>query len=227
MLALASTACHLAPPAAAPSPTAEVERAATEYHRQSLSDFPEFGTFLGSGEYDDRLSDNSLTARAERQERLRQMLDVVRRLHLQVIPHAQAITLAMLQTEVEKELATDICQTPLWDVNPLDGPQVNLLQLQSFQPIPTPERGAKLLARYRQMPRYLDTHIANLVTGLERGYRAPRVAVERVIAQLDTLLVAPDSTFAYSTPCAHAPRGGRRRSGRRSAQHSAGRCAIR
>jgi uncharacterized protein (DUF885 family) len=205
VLAGLAAGCHPAPPAVAPSPAAEVERAAAEYHRQSLSDFPEFGTFLGTGEFDDRLSDNSLSARDARLERLSRMLDVVRALHLQVIPHAQAVTLAMLQTEVEKELATDVCQTQIWDVNPLDGPQVNLLQLQSFQPIPTPERGGKLLSRYRQMPRYLDTHVANLAAGLSRGYRAPRVAVERVISQLDTLLATPDSALALLDPVRTKP----------------------
>jgi len=203
-LALAA-ACHPTPPATAPTPTAQVERLSADYHRQSLSDFPEFGTFLGTGEFDDRLSDNSLEARGARLERLTQMLDEVRALNLKVIPHAQAVTLAMLQTEVEKELATDVCQTPLWDVNPLDGPQVNLLQLQSFQPIPTPERGGKLLSRYRQMPRYLDTHVANLAAGLSRGYRAPKIAVERVISQLDTLLATPDSALALLDPVRTKP----------------------
>lgn len=117
----------------------------------------------------------------------------------------EGLTLAMLQAEVEKELHTAVCQTALWDVNPLGGPQVDLLRLPNFQPIPTPARGANLLARYRQMPGYVDTHVANLRAGLSRGYRAPRVAVERVIGQLAALGATPDSSLTLLDPLDQRP----------------------
>ena len=47
-----------------------------------------------------------------------------------------------------------------FNVDAMDGPQVELLNIPSFQPTASVEDGAALLARWRQMPRYLDQAIA-------------------------------------------------------------------
>lgn len=68
--------CRTAPPAAPrPSPAEEVARLSEQYFDEALRDSPEFGTYLGTGEYDDRLSDLSEPARLARQERLRRMMN--------------------------------------------------------------------------------------------------------------------------------------------------------
>lgn len=197
--------CRSLPPADPQDGAREVARLSEAYHQASLRDNPEFGTYLGTGEYDDRLSDLSPRARTARQARLREMLERTRELHLQALPVAEGLSLAMLQTELEKELNTAVCRSELWNVNPLGGPQVDLLRLPGFQSVSTPERGAKLLARYRQMPGYIDTHIANLRLGLADGFSAPRIAVERVVGQLDALLATPDTALALLDPLEQRP----------------------
>lgn len=187
--------------------SAQVARFSAAYDEQARRDFPEIGTFRGGGEFEDRLTDLSGGARAARLAGVREMLAATQGVNLVALSREEAVTLLMLQSELNKEIGTDVCQGALWDVNPLGGPQVDLLRLVGIQQIPAPERGAMLLARYRAMPGYVDTHVANLRAGLGSGYRAPKIAVERVIAQLDTLLATPDSVFALLDPIRSRPDG--------------------
>jgi uncharacterized protein (DUF885 family) len=198
-------ACRATGGTAGDDSSAQVARFSAAYDEQARRDFPEIGTFRGGGEFDDRLTDLSGGARAARLARVQEMLAATEAVNLVALSHEEGVTLLMLQSELRKEIGTDVCQGELWDVNPLGGPQVDLLQLVGIQQIPTPERGAMLLARYRAMPGYIDTHVANLREGLAGGYRAPKIAVERVIGQLDTLLATPDSSFALLDPLRSRP----------------------
>ena len=53
------------------------------------------------------------------------------------------------------------------------------------------------LARWSQVPKWLDDEIANLQEGLKQGYSAPKGNVKSVIEQVDAMLAAPvkDSPF--------------------------------
>ena len=213
-LVLVTVACARAMVAspAAPNPpvdpAARLRALAERYWQRTLEDFPETATFLGLSGDHGRLADNSLAARDARLAWLRRL-----RAEVTAVPEAplgadDRVTRAMLLEEIDKELATAVCETPLWEVHPLGGPQVEWPRLAELQSLATPVDGQRLLARYRAMPRYLATHIANLRTGLARGYRPVRIAVERVLGQLDALLTASDSAQALLEPLRRRPAQG-------------------
>ena len=105
----------------------------------------------------------------------------------------------MLEDEIGSALAVRTCRTELWAVDQLDGPQVRFATLAALQAIRTPGERTLLLARWRRMAPYLDQHVANLRTGLDRGYDAARINVERVIGQLDRIAAQrPDSSSFYA-----------------------------
>jgi uncharacterized protein (DUF885 family) len=60
-----------------------------------------------------------------------------------------------------------------------------------FQPADTPERFEKYAARLRAYPAYMAANRDLLREGLETGLTAPRIVVERTIAQLERLLETP------------------------------------
>ncbi len=194
-----------APPAAEPPPPraesgAVVERLADEYWEWVLREFPETGTYLGGGRYDHRLSDVSNSARTRREVWRREFLARIDSASAgRRFAPAERITLALLREEVTKELATGVCELALWSVHPLGGPQVDLLRLAAVQPSESPAEGQALLSRYRAVPGYIASWIANLREGMERGYLAPRVAVERVVGQLQDLLDAREIYLTVDT----------------------------
>ena len=59
---------------------------------------------------------------------------------------------------------------------------------------------AEALSRAQDLPRYLETEIANLSEGVRLGYTAPKTNVEAVIAQMDNLLEAEPEETPWADP---------------------------
>ena len=57
-----------------------------------------------------------------------------------------------------------------------------------------------MIARAHDVPRFLDTEVANLRSGLEQGYAAALPDVVRVLAQIDGLLAIPPGESSFVEP---------------------------
>jgi uncharacterized protein (DUF885 family) len=70
--------------------------------------------------------------------------------------------------------------------------------LSQLQPVGDDRKRRAALARWREMPKFINTEIETVREGLRQGYTQPRPNVEAVIAQLDDLTKLPpqDSPFA-------------------------------
>lgn len=97
--------------------------------------------------------------------------------------------LGYLLTTLETSIATRACRPELWAAHQY-GWQASLLEMLEIQPVGTKEARTQALTRWSQLPRFLDTEIANLREGLGRGYSSPRQNVELAISQLEALLAA-------------------------------------
>src|SRR5262245_28961553 len=78
-----------------------------------------------------------------------------------------------------------------WNIDQMMGPQVWLLELINYHPFRIEKDVLDLISRFQAFPRYVDEHLANLREGLEQGRVAPKVAVTRVVGQLEALLATP------------------------------------
>lgn len=86
----------------------------------------------------------------------------------------------------------------------MSGWQNSFPQVADAQPVETPVERAMALARWRQLPRYLEQERANLDAGLAAGYSAPKRVVARVVAQLDSILAAPAEQSPFLSFAANA-----------------------
>jgi len=93
-----------------------------------------------------------------------------------------------LITSIVTSLDIDRCDLESWIVDPLDGPVVSFLNVESYQPSRTLEDGENLIARWTAMGAYADDHVANLRRGLKAGKVAVRAGVAKVIDQIDDLM---------------------------------------
>jgi uncharacterized protein (DUF885 family) len=172
------------------------------YIKEAFSRFPELAAFLGLADApQDRLTDNSLEAlRAweEKEDRWSAELSLIDASSLWGRP--EWLTFGYLREIVEASRATRIARSELWPVNHMSGWQSGLAQLAAIQPVGTPEKRAQALARWRMLPRYLDTEASNLREGLKLGYTAPKLTVRLVIGQLDALLQIPIDSSPFFSP---------------------------
>jgi uncharacterized protein (DUF885 family) len=199
----AAAACSQPLAAQDAAPPAQVTALANELMMTILQRNPELPTLLGlPGFRHDRLTDNSLEAlgRAQAQD------DAWAARVLAVDPAAvagtpEAVTLGFLREAAVSGAQARVCRNELWaGVNQMLGWHLQLSRLAAVQPVGSDALRQQALARFRELPRMIDTETANLREGIRLGYTAPRVNVERVIQQFDLLLAAPAAESPFASP---------------------------
>lgn len=188
-------------PALQPSDT-RVRELADDYLDSFFEQFPEQATYYGvPGKRHDRLTDNSLTALAEWHAQEDRWLADVRAVDTGSI-QAQPLkaTFAILRETLEGSVATRICRNELWPVSQMTGWQVGLGYLVTIQPTGSPEAREQALARWRAIPKYIDTEIANLREGMKLGYTSPKHIVRIVIRSVRTLASTPPAESPFLAP---------------------------
>lgn len=194
----------MALPASAQQPL--LDRVAADYWHSTLERYPERATINGiPGPLNGRLTDMSPGAFEAYDGRLRGLLRDAAGIDPAPLSGAAKIDLSMLKASISRELAAASCHREMWELNQQSGPQVALLDLAGLQPVATPAERQLVLERWRAIPAYLDQYSANLRVGKDSSLVAPRINVERVLAQLDRLIAAPLDSSALASPARRAP----------------------
>ena len=153
---------------------------------------PLIGTFVGDERYDDRLSDPSEAGRSAEESAARTGLAQLAELDRAELDEGRQITADIYEAICSRVLARLEHRLDLLDVaNHMNGAVSTLAQIAALQRVDTPERVARLEARVRAFPAYLDASIDLLREGIAKQVTAPRVVTERTLAQVDRLLELP------------------------------------
>jgi uncharacterized protein (DUF885 family) len=204
-LVLAAALALTGPACLAQDPKAALDSLSEAYWQARLDRVPELATILGfGGPRNGRLEDLSPAGFERWDERLRGLQRTAATIDAGRLDRAGRVNLEMLTDEIGNALAVRTCRRELWSVDQLDGPQVALADLAGLQPVATPADRALLLARWRRIGAYLGQHTANLQAGLDRGYGAAGINVERVIGQLDRLVAQPADSSPFFAPARRA-----------------------
>lgn len=190
-----------------PSPeeaAARVGVLADRYTGAYYTAFPEEASEMGfSGAPIDRVSDRGPDARAEWAEQTAAWLAEVDEMDAAVLEGMpEALEYAYLKERLRAEGEwRRLCQIDLWNVSPTWTGWPSALALAfSDQPVGTDDWRAATGARARDVARYLDTEIANLREGLEKGYSAPVTNVDAVISQVEAMAIAEPQESPFFDP---------------------------
>ncbi|HSJ50572.1 MAG TPA: DUF885 domain-containing protein, partial [Actinomycetota bacterium] len=179
----------------------ELDRLAADYWEAFLERHPVHATSLGDRRFDDRLEDDSPAGRAAW---ARQLDELAQR--LAALPEGgDTVTRAALAEALRTDRAFLDADLGSFSVDPMDGIQVALLGIPSYQPLRTAAEADALLARWRAMPAALDVAIERLRAGLRDGRTGVATPVAKVIEQIDDLLARPDADWPLATPGEQAP----------------------
>src|SRR5262245_28602111 len=158
-----------------------------EYWQWVLRTEPTWATYLGDPRYNDQLPRIG-PADVERQlSELRSLRSKVAALDPSGLEEPDRVTRSILDHLLASQIQERELKFHQWNVDQMFGPQVWLLELLNYHPFRIEKDVLDLIVRFQSFPRYLDEQIANLREGLEQGRVAPRVAVTRVLGQLDAL----------------------------------------
>ena len=179
----------------------DLDRLAADYWDAFLARHPSAATSLGDRRFDDRLEDERPAARAA----WASALDRFERRLGELGAVEDPVTAAALGESIRTDRAFLEADLGSFNVDPLDGPPVTLLNLPSFHTARDEAEAAALLARWRLMPQYLDTAADRLRRGAQEGRTPVAALCAKVIEQIDDLLAQPDEEWPLLTPAETRP----------------------
>ncbi len=206
IVAILAAGCGSAVPAADPDAAAkQVTALADAYVRDYLEAFPYQALGIGAPEvHPDRLADHSLPALARWEGREDAILAELKKIDsASIAGRPEAVTYTFLENQLERARDFRTCRMELWNVSPTwTGWQAELPVIAGMQATGTAVDQGWAVARFSEVPKYLDDEIANLRMGIRLGYTAPKGNVQSVMAQVEAMLEAPvgDSPFVQMAP---------------------------
>ena len=209
-----------------PADAAALDALARDYWEAVLEDEPLFATQIGERRYDDRLRDPSPAGRAAWRARLEALLAREASLGETNLDPEARVTRSALHEALRSDLAHLRTGVDDWTVDPLEGPQVEFLNLESYQPVRSFADGAAMVARWRAMGPYVDATIANLRRALGGGRVAVRTPSSSRSPSSTTASPSPTRSGRCSVRRAPTTRTGPTPSAPSSARSSPRRCAT-
>lgn len=173
---------------------------AKEYWEERMSNEPIFATALGDRRFDDRLPDISPEARARTRQQYQSIVDRCERIPERTLSSVEKLTRTALLVGAGSAEQYYSCNLEEWVVDPLQGIQVELMNLESYQPVRTVEEGRAMVKRWGAIGPFIDQHVSNLRSGASASKVAVRAAVEKVVDELNDLVAKPDDQWPLLRP---------------------------
>src|SRR5680860_130126 len=187
----------------ATAPGSTLDQLTDDYWAAWLARHPVQATALGERGHDARLDDLSPQAI----EAWRSQLNAFeQRLEAADAPgDGDEITKSALREAMLTDRAFLDADLRSFNIDPMDGPQVDLLNIPSFHPVRSDAEAAALLERWRAMPAYLDQAIADLRRGLADGRTGVAMLCDRVLEQLDEVQDRATDDWPLASPAVEWP----------------------
>ncbi len=186
----------------ASGPAERLANLAREYWEERMSNEPLFATALGDRRFDDRLPDISPTGRSHIRAQYQDIVARCRDIPEDSLSGADRLTRTALLVDASSVLDYYSCDLDDWVVDPLQGLQVELMNVESYQPVRSVAEGEAMVRRWGAIGPFVDQHISNLRFGEKGGRVAIAAAVEKVIEELRDLASKPDREWALLRPLA-------------------------
>jgi uncharacterized protein (DUF885 family) len=183
-----------------PSASEALGTLADTYWNEYLAAHPVWATIIGDRRFDAQLDDLSPAAIAARIAQLQDTLAAASSIPIDGLTPMERVTRQMLLDEAGGEAAILGTRMHEWTVDPLGGPTTTLLDLADYQVIRTPDEGAALIERWREIGRHLDQDGANLREAAADGFVAAAKPVERLLDVLDHLDSTPPEAWKLAAP---------------------------
>jgi uncharacterized protein (DUF885 family) len=169
-----------------------------EQWEASARHHPEYATFRGDHRFGDRWTDNSPAAREQRDREARDVLSQLRAFDRSRLGPTDQVSLDMAVQRLESEirLQPHLGYRSL-SLGALRGFHTALPDVLRFNPSRNRAEADQMLARLAAYPARLDVEIQNLRRGMATGWVPSRPVLQRVLAYLDGLLVAPEASAIY------------------------------
>lgn len=186
------------------STPARLANAADAYWQATMKAEPVWATSIGDRRYDDQLDDPSPAGIATRRAFLADLAADVEAIDPAGLPADERVTRSALLAQILRDAAQLDANVEAWSVDPLEGPQIAVLNLAAQHPVATVAQAEAMVARWRAAGPWLDAHATNLVRELREGRVAVRTPVAKALDGMNATLAQPLEELAFLTPLKEA-----------------------
>jgi uncharacterized protein (DUF885 family) len=195
----------------APDAGAELNALVDRYFEELLVLNPILATYIGDHRYDDRLPNNiGPEERAKQHELNERYLAAARRIDANTLNGADRSSLEIFLRERSRALAAERFPDHLLPIDQTGG---LLTVMPSFgsgsnaQPFATVEDYDEWLKRLDGLIVWMDQATANMREGMQKGVVQPRPVMEKVLPQLDAMILDDPTQSEYYGPIRAFPAG--------------------
>lgn len=151
---------------------------------QMLRDDPEFATAVGRHEFDDRWTDQSKSARAERREFLQQKIKALASFPTAGMSAENKLTTRIVDYDFRTQLDSFDLNTYLLRVGQLFGFHNQVYLMLDLMPARTVKDYRNILSRLSAIPQLVDQNIAVMDEAIATRMTQPKIVADLVVQQL-------------------------------------------
>ena len=154
-----------------------------------MATYPEWATWEGRHENDDKLTDNSLEAILKREKEGRRSYDVIMAINRAKLNDVDKLNYDLYRRSLERDKEGEIFEWYYTPITQLGGIHQDIPQLFEVMPTETVKDYENIIARMNAVPQAVRNDVELMRLGLEKGITPPRVTLRDVPGQVAALLV--------------------------------------
>jgi uncharacterized protein (DUF885 family) len=171
-----------------------------------MQNYPQFATSIGDHRYDDKLTDVTPAAYAQRDtQTVNQFLDELDHIDRAALSPEDRINFDMFKTQLLERHDSFRFNEQLMPLNADSGFHTDFALMPKQMPFATPADYDKYLARLRAFPKYMDDTIALMREGLRTGMTMPKESLAGIETSITPLVVDDPTKSALWEPFASIP----------------------
>lgn len=158
-----------------------------EYSQFLLQQFPEYATFAGFHEYDDKWTDFSLTAIQYRKDRLKNFDTLTVLIDTSSLSDEEHMIYLLLKYELQVWQEINKFPNEYILLTPLTGLHLDIPQLLEAMPHEMPHEYQYYIDRLSKIPGLIEQQLLLLAQGLEKGVTPPGITMGKVLKVVEQL----------------------------------------
>jgi len=175
----------------------DLQRLADDYWAFSLRQSPTLASLLGIHDHDAEIENVSRSAEDEAIETLERFAEAAGAIPPATLTSDERITRGVLQFDASSRAGVLRSRSPEFAADAFEGVHISYLRSAPQLPITEAAHAEALVERWSKLGQLFDQAIGRLRQGIARDRLPPRVALEKVLAQVDTYLASPLDTDGY------------------------------
>ncbi len=170
------------------------------FFETTLRGNPLMATEIGVPGYDVALPPLTLEARDALAAELRRHRAAAATLRLEALGDEDRVTHEALLAAIDTQLAFLRADLVSHTVDPIGGPQVEMLNVPDYQSVETVAQGRDMVERWRAMGPWIDTLTQRQRQSMTDGLAPVHTLTARAVNELDALLAQPDAAWPLLAP---------------------------